>query len=388
MQRILLSTLMVMLAVGCGDDDDAPENNTDNPSPTMVATSYNVGLARGFVELATERLQPVQDALAAYDADVVCLQEVWLIQDEEGDWVDDQITGIVDATSEKYPHSFFEITRAEGGTLGCTEEEVAPLETCFMDNCSEEPPDMLSGCVTSNCGTEFGMVSQECGQCLIGELGGTFEEIKGACVGGASSGFAYDGHNGLLLLSKHPLSNTTHTAFEAVQTARSVLQADVEHPELGNVRVACTHLTADLSSIANYPSDLSSFDTYAAEQEAQVEALVTEFDGSVPTVVMGDFNTGPGVDGAEAGLAENYQIFVDAGWMSPYVDQTGTCTYCSENTLIGDTNDKIIDHVFLVGDGWTATSSARVFDETIDISGSATSLSDHYGVELTLTLSP
>lgn len=381
----LLAILVSVLSLGCGDDNDSAPNNANNASAALVATSYNVGLARGFVESATERLGPVTDAISAYDADVLCLQEVWLVQDEEGDWVDDQITQIVDSTAAQYPHNYFEITRAEGGVLGCTEEEVAPLEACFVANCAEVPNDELTGCVTNNCGTEFGMVSQECGQCLIGELGGSFEEIKGACVGGASSGFAYDGHNGLLLLSKHPLSKTTHTEFAAVQTARSVLEADVEHPDLGTVHVACTHLTADLSDIANYPTDLSEFDSYAAEQQAQVDALVASLDGSVPTLLLGDFNTGPGVGGNEAELPDNYQMFTDAGFSSPFVELEGQCTYCSDNTLIGSTNDKIIDHVFIVGDGLQATGAARVFDQTQDIGGTQMNLSDHYGVELTVT---
>ena len=55
-------------------------------SPSAVVVTYNVGLARGFVDYADQRAEPVAAAVAALDADVVCLQEVWLREEVGTGW--------------------------------------------------------------------------------------------------------------------------------------------------------------------------------------------------------------------------------------------------------------------------------------------------------------
>jgi len=398
MKKWLGMFLAAGLFVACGDDDkkannteNNPPNNTTNNNSNNSSNNnsnnavgrasfatYNVGLAVGFVPLAEERKQAVINAIPDIDADVLCLQEVWLDQ-AEGVWSQDTIDGIIAASSSAFPHNYYVITEDEGEGAGCTEEEAAPLVACANEHCSDVPPADLAGCILPNCGDEFGAVSTECSACLVGQLGNTFEDIQAACVGGTQSAFYSNGHSGLLLLSKHPLSATFHEKMGAVQVSRSLLAANTTIPDVGNVRVYCTHLTADITGVS-YPGD--DFPSYEAEQKVQVERLIALVGAeTLPTVVLGDFNTGPATNQLDAELPANYQLFVDAGWVNIYVDfEDAECTYCSGNTLVGNSGDKVIDHVFLSGATPVEPSAAIIFSETVSIDGQTTHLSDHYGV--------
>ncbi|HHH11764.1 MAG TPA: hypothetical protein ENK23_06805, partial [Sorangium sp.] len=70
-KRATLLVITAALAVtwsACGEA--TPES--------MKAVSYNVGLAVGFVKAAESRAPLAIEQIAALDADVVCVQEVWL----------------------------------------------------------------------------------------------------------------------------------------------------------------------------------------------------------------------------------------------------------------------------------------------------------------------
>lgn len=391
---MLAASLMV---VACGDDD--PKNNGSNNTQTNNQTNngtnntnntnnstgarasfatYNVGLATGFVPLAEERRETVTNAIPTIDADVVCLQEVWL-NDVEGEWTQDALDGIIAAASTSHPHAYYVITEDEGAGVGCTPEEVEPLETCVVANCDGVAPADLSGCVITNCSTEFGAVSSECSACLVGQLGNSFEDIKTACVGDTQAAYYSNGHNGLLMLSKYPLTEKFHERMEAVQVSRSILAATTELPEIGSMRVYCTHLTAEITGVA-YPGD--DFESYEAEQKVQVERLITLVGAeTLPTLVLGDFNTGPDSEKLDAELPANYALLKTANWLSLYLDLgEGECTYCATNTLVSDAGAKNIDHIFAFGFEPEDVQSERLFVEPVTIGAQTTNLSDHYGV--------
>ncbi len=403
--RIVLCLVIAAFAVACGDDEPSKSNNTaanattnnattnnattnnattnNGDGATVTAVTYNTGLAVGFVSLAAERQQPVADALAGLDADFVCLQEVWLTQDGDGNWTQDNIDTILASTANTYPHNYYAITETMGeGGSACTEEEAGPLSECVMTNCDGVPNGDLSGCVLTNCGDEFGAVSGGCQNCLIGQLGNSFEDIQAACVGGdGGSAYFSNGHNGLLLLSKHPLSNQSETTYPAVQVSRSLLSATAEHPDFGPVDLYCTHLTAAIGGVT-YPSDVSMFSSYEEEQANQITEILAAVDASTnPAILFGDMNTGPAIgDSVDAELPDNWATFASSGLFFPGIDESNPfCTYCADNTLVDSTDSVYIDHIMTSWDP-TVVRAERLYDQTQDIAGEANNLSDHYGV--------
>ena len=364
------------------------ENNSAPLAPKV--TTFNVGFAKGFVQYATDRVEPVAQALADHDAGVVCLQEVWFQED---------IDALINGAEATYPHSFYEKTVSTEVNPGCTPEEVGPLQTCIEANCADVPQDELASCGLASCGAQFNGASSACQTCIASNLDKPIEEIVAACDGGGAK-FAYGGHNGLLLLSRYPMTNAEHLLLDSTLVQRSVLRADVELPEYGPVSVYCTHLAADLSAELPYPED-SDFTSFEEEQAAQIDAMLDWADeGEGTVIVLGDMNTGIEVGDASEELPANYQKFVERGWGSAFVGSPeATCTYCASNAVQGGSPDstlpdgstgKLIDHIFLK-EGLLSTDvaqSARVLDQlqTIETEEGPKELhlSDHFGVQITL----
>lgn len=382
----MLVVVAATALAACGDDGgDGTQNNGEPQSATATFETYNVGLARGFVPQAEARVQPVADAIAKSPADVMCLQEVWLFQDDQGAWSTGQIDTLVDEASQNFPSSYFEVTEL-GESVSCSQEDAEPLETCVRANCDGVPADDLSSCTLENCGDEFNGLPGPCQECVIGQIGGTLDEILAACTGDGASEFSYNGHNGLLLLSRHELRDTEITSFESSIVQRSALHAVVTVPDFGDVDLYCTHLAADLSGV-EYPGD--AFASFEEEQAAQIDALLAWVDQTATTgnvVVMGDMNTGPAKGELQAELASNYQKFVDAAYDSPYLSQASPeCTFCGTNTLVDGDSNVGIDHVFLdFTMAYGLVDAMRVYDETTSIGGEELHLSDHFGVRVTI----
>ena len=366
---------------------DTAGGDTAGGDTTAVAkkeshATYNAGFALNFVPYAEERVQPVVDALKTVDADVLCLQEVWQLAD---------ITAITEGVKATFPHEFHVITDAgepdPADLPACSQAEAVPLKDCAEANDCANSGD-LTGCVVGNCGAEFGALSPECTNCLASNLDKpTLDEIFQVCAVGSAK-FSYEGRNGLILLSKLPLSDTDHLVMDSFQVRRAVLTATVDSAA-GKRALFCTHLTASLSEL-EYGGE---FGTWEEEQAHQVDQLTTfigdKAPAETPIVLMGDMNAGPKIGTTIDGEApEVYQKFVDAGFEAPYVLQDGSpCTWCKANTLVDETSsDRIIDHVFLKGFGTATTAASRILDgtTTIDVGGTATetNLSDHFGVRV------
>ena len=382
------------LVVGaCGGDE---ENGDGDEPPEATFATYNAGLAGGFVDYATARTEPVAEAVANVQADALCMQEVWLDQTEQGEWTTRPIETVIETASDAFPHAYWKRTElpeeAEGAA--CTTSESEPLRVCVEENCADVADDQLSSCALNNCNEEFDAVSGGCQQCIAANLGGSIDEILLACRTGGGT-LTSDGHNGLLMLSRHPLDETEITSFDSTVAQRSALHAVVDVPQFGPADLYCTHLAAQLEAL-EYPGEM--FDSYEAEQAAQIEALLAWIEETAETdrvVLMGDMNTGPAVADLNAELPDNYQMFVDAGWRNPYLEQDSpACTFCGENTLIDGESNKAIDHVFVdfgeQTDALEVPATERILDETQSIETSMgeveLNLSDHYGVRTTVRL--
>ena len=365
MSRFVMVWLVVL---GCQDEE------VEVTLQQVSAVTYNVGLAPNYVSYAEERQPFVIDALLQTDADVVCLNEVWMADD---------IDAVLAATESVFPYEFHEYTQEEGlKEPACTDKETAPLVVCTEKYCSDTED--LVGCVFANCGDEFYAMSAECRGCAAANVDlDDVDAIVEACLSGGGT-LTYGGHNGLMLLSRQPLEDTAHQEFQSWLTQRAVLSA-----RMGDAQIACTHLASDLSE-PTYESDFAS--SYEEEQAMQIDALLTWFDtrvGDGPGILLGDFNTGPATTtGIEAELVDNWQMLADAGWQDANLAQKQPfCTWCNDNTLTGAGVESIIDHVLVINA--TTDNPVRLFDEKVTIETddgpSEVSLSDHYGVSATIS---
>jgi endonuclease/exonuclease/phosphatase family metal-dependent hydrolase len=380
--------------VGSGDGGTGPDAA---PPRTFSAITFNVGLARGFVPYAEERVAPAAAAIAALDADIICLQEVW----EPAD-----VAAVTAAARDRYPHSFSE--PADPGVCGaCGVEEADTLEACVRERCPDDLEDPV-GCALSACEAEVNAISESCLVCLSANIGGSLDNLLLSCAGETAACFAYGGSYGTLLLSKRPLEAAQLSSWPSSINRRGVLSATIgtdpttDPVDAASMQVYCTHLSAIFSDIP-FPGEGPDGDSpaaWAAEQRAQIVALRDQIDreaGERPVLLLGDFNTGPAVpaNDVEAEYIENYEVLVE-GFTAPFVVAPGICTYCSdENPLIGGgvqggNGGVLIDHALLRGVGTeVAIASSRVLDTPITLQTSAGAVdsrySDHYGVEVKLT---
>jgi endonuclease/exonuclease/phosphatase family metal-dependent hydrolase len=387
---VLLVAVVVVPACGGGGDpsaeaDGEAADTADTPetgAPIRLVT-FNAGLARGFVDLAEERVDPVVAAVADLDADVVAVQEVW----EPGD-----VRRIRSAASDAgFDHAeFLDPSPETSGEPACPGGELDDIEACVRANCADVPTAGLADCVLSNCGAEYGELCESCQSCLAAHVGQPLEAVLESCTGGAAA-YAYGGAFGVGLLSRLPVEEADHVVLDSSLNRRAVQYARIDAGRLGDLHVFSTHLSAVFTDIP-HPGDGS----WEAEQARQIRRLLRLVEETVPAgdpvVVMGDLNTGPPAGDMPGEVAENYRLLADAGFESPYLDEGDpACTYCADNPLVGGADDDtsvVIDHVLVRNlDG--SVSAERVLDDeiTVDRNGDElrTRLSDHYGVVLTIT---
>jgi len=357
-----------------GGASDVQEAGWD--APYSVVT-WNVGLAYGYVPYAEERRAAVLEALGELDDHVVCLQEVWTVEDREA------VRSVLESSG--YTVEIYETTGTGGG---CSEEEVQPLLACIEEFGCETHPDGLVGCVTGSCPTQLAELSSGCLGCLTVDLTRALPDMMTNCLENEEAdGFAFSGHNGLVLATKDPETVFGHGDFEASLTWRSYITATI--PKLADCDpaldlVVCTHLTADLSNVPY----TGSFGSYEAENAQQVDQLLAQVNPDQNVILLGDFNTGPELpeNGLTAELPDNFTKFTDAGWITIFTEE---CTWCPDgNALLTDgAPDRVIDHILLSPSlaASSAQTSVRVMDQGISIedqSGEEMSahLSDHFGV--------
>lgn len=360
-----------------------PDAAPDIPAPVEGTTfaTYNLGLAQNFVPFAQERLADVIAAVAALDADVVCLQEVWEDADRDA---------LLAATADVFPNAqVFETSEDEGAAAACTVEETDPLLACVEEFCAET--DDLTGCVLGNCGDQFAGVSQPCATCLAAHISEPIDDIVAACLTGGGQ-LLFGGRNGLVLLSRLPLGDGGHMALDSFFTQRAVLWQEVI-TDAGPVHVFCTHLNAALDEV-EYGG---AFESWEAEQAHQADQLLEwmggRAEGSEDRIILGDLNCGPAVPPEITGeFEETFARFTDAGFTSPYLAQEAPpCTWCADNPLTESATSRVIDHVLLHGAPAAAEAATlRIMTETITVEGvegpEDIPLSDHYGVAVTLGL--
>jgi endonuclease/exonuclease/phosphatase family metal-dependent hydrolase len=348
--------------------------------------TFNAGLAYGYVLYAEERQPLIGTGVAGVEADVVCMQEVWLPED-----MDD----LLSAASSTFPYSYWENTydpEANTGPAACIESETADLLACVNANCLDAPS--LSDCVLANCPTEFGTLASanpDCVNCLVANLSHTVEEIFDTCHS-ESKEFLYEAANGVAILSRWELRDTAHLVMDSTFNKRLVLFARTENDAGESVALFCTHLTPEFDGVP-YTGDLGSWQEEQAHQIGQIMTFIDEQAQEGEMIVfMADTNNGPELPSIDADLPENYALITDAGFVDPYAEaESPLCTYCAENPLNVDmTRNAYIDHVFFKNPPSSATYEPfRIIDGVLTLETDDGTLdvrhSDHYGSAVTVT---
>lgn len=424
MKPIFLLLLVLLFLSGCGD-------GAEDREPYEVAfDTFNVALAGAFIPFEAERRGYIEEAIAASDADVLCLQEVWSQDDKER---------IAEAAREAYPYSaFFEddldtpiddptdqqgevppapttppcpdVDAGDGITIA---DQMNEAVDCARDNCSTVPGSedgrttsaecASSSCVGAVATLLFGDAEQQrCYACIATQLPtSTFAEIRTSCETTVNQDLAFGGQNGLVLLSAHPLREAEEWVLPGTWNRRTILNATVELPNESELDVYCNHLTPifDAAPINIYPytgrygEGMTDAGGWQAEQELQAQKLVDyveETSGSRPAVIAGDLNSGkayPAQDIA-AEAAETLDLLEIAFTPAYAADYTPQCTFCSSNPVTDTESSVWIDHVLLYNLSADAVvSTERVFDQdVVPIEDTVVPLSDHFGLRSTIVV--
>jgi endonuclease/exonuclease/phosphatase family metal-dependent hydrolase len=417
MKRSLVFFSVFVPLAGCGED-------TAREPQEVVVDTFNVALAGAFIPFEAERRQPIREAIAAADSDILCLQEVWTQADKEL---------IRDAATDAYPHSaFFEddldrpiedATDQQGQvpppptTVPCPDEDVGDdnifdqmneAVDCLRDYCSTIPGSdegytKSAGCASSSCvGAVAGLLfgedprQQRCYACVVTQLPTEkLADIRSSCATVINQDLAFGGQNGVMLLSRHPLKNAEELVIPGTWNRRTILNATVELPNGAELDAYCNHLTPIFSAspintfpyTGQYGEGMTDAGGWQAEQELQAQKLinyVTETSGRRPAVIMGDLNASHDYPEQEI-VAEGEATLdlLETEFEPAYAsDYTPQCTFCSDNPVTDAEVSSWIDHILLYNLSVDSVlSTARVYDEAVvPVPGDMVPLSDHFGM--------
>ncbi len=429
MTRSLVLLSILTLLAACGDSSQSRD-----PQDVAVDT-FNVALAGAFIPFEEARRQPIADAIAANDADIICLQEVWAQADKEM---------IRDAAAAAYPSSaFFEDnldtpvddpTDQQGEvppaptTVPCPDIDVGDGVTvaelmkdavdCVRDNCSTIPDSdegrtTSASCASSSCVPAVAPLlfgddpqHQRCYACVIPQLPtSTFAEMRSSCATVFNQDLAFGGQNGVMILSRHPLKNAKEWVLPGTWNRRTILNATVELPNGAELDVYCNHLTP-IFSVAEFEINVFPYtgqygqgqtgpEGWQAGQELQAQKLidyVNETSGTRPAVIFGDLNAGHAYPEQEI-VAEGeatldlLELAFEPAYTADYL-RAPLCTFCSTNPVTDAVASGWIDHILIHNlPADSVKSTARVFeDDVVPVDGQMVPLSDHFGVRSVITV--
>ncbi|MFZ1863807.1 MAG: endonuclease/exonuclease/phosphatase family protein [Polyangiales bacterium] len=429
MKRSFSWIVIVVSLAGCGDDGGEPE-----PQEVVIDT-FNVALAGAFIPYEEERRQPIADAIAAQTSDIICLQEVWdqtdkeLIEGAAADaypyvvaFEDDLDTPVDDPTDQQgeippaptvVPCPDVEVTGIPGLTI---QDQMNQAIDCVRDNCSTIPGSdegyttsadcAADECTTAVAGLLLGADPQQqlCYACVVTQLPtAQLGYIRSSCAEIVNQDLAFNGQNGVMLLSRHPLENAEEWVLPGTWNRRTILHATVKLPNGADLDAYCNHLTPIFDDFTfpytgQYGDGFTDARGWQAEQELQAQKLidfVANTSGDRPAVVLGDLNAShayPAQDIVAEGepTLDLLETEFDPAYASDYTPQ---CTFCSTNPVTNPTNDPTatsgwIDHILLYNlPADAVVSTTRVYDEpVVPVDSQTVPLSDHYGMRSVVTV--
>jgi endonuclease/exonuclease/phosphatase family metal-dependent hydrolase len=406
---------------GCGESSGEAREPVD-----VTVDTFNVALAGAFIPFEAARRPYISEAIAASDADILCLQEVWDQTDK---------VAIQDAAAAAFPHSaFFEddldtpvedatdqqgqvppapttvpcpadVEAEEGVTVA---DEMDDAIDCLKANCSTIPDSedgrtISEACASSECGESVAPLifgdpqEQRCYSCIVTQLPTeTFGDMRSRCPTVVNQDLAFQGQNGVMILSRHPLKNVEELVIPGTWNRRTILSATVELPTGAELDTYCNHLTPIFTGLF-FPYT-GQYVGWQEEQELQAEKLinyVTQTGDNRPAVILGDLNAGHAYPAQEI-VAEGeatldlLELVFEPAYTTDYAP---LCTFCSTNPVTNPENDPDetsvwIDHILLDKlPAASVVSSERVYDEDVVPVGNQTvPLSDHFGMRSVITV--
>ncbi len=438
--------IAALFVVGCSTSTGTPV------SDDVSFETFNVALAGAYVPNVAVRRPELLKALAQRTSDIICIQEAWEQADKDA---------IIAAAKDSYPHIATvrqnddsvvsdrvaldgkeppELTDAPCANhqpklnvaLNCVtdsvwgEEFVDSGKSCVSIPGSEDATVLSTECVSKACVRQVGSLiygaddAKRCYGCVAPLLSGTkLSQIRSICTTNPKGGLAYGGQDGVMILSRFPLSNITAYVLPSTWTRRTILHADATLPN-GTVGIYCNHLSpifngeADptLTYTGQYGADASGKeatgkDAWANEQLLQAKQLVayvTKTSGNGRAVILGDFNAsrtdvaaGISLKGGD-GLA-TLDTLEQAFTPAVAANFKPECTFCTTNpnmTLADVADDsKSIDRIYMKSIAATAVTSTAVTRKAATIDGVNEAddnkpvkvpLSDHYGLQSVITM--
>nr|XP_022344388.1 uncharacterized protein LOC111137281 [Crassostrea virginica] len=341
--------------------------------------TYNAGLL-DTIPLKEERRDYVSANVGHTDADIICLQEIWLASD---------VDLIVSFNQLQYPYSYSARHDLERNLLPpCANVSLAGVLFKILANgCTKKTNSgEQAKCILEKTGVMN--LPQRCISCLAIAASGGFSptKISKDCVLTSQGEVNLPG---LLVLSKRPLLYPLVKYFLPF-TKTTVKRGFIHFQDEYVGDIACTHLTPNLGTDYLEPNLRGLFNSYEDQNFFESVIMEKELSTAPRAVIMGDLNCGPRV--SNTNVKEEFQFgyhqFLIAGYENPYIDRAGLCTYCLDNPLTMDQNqltattpaNNVLDHVLLRGIRGTVVQ--RVFTEIIP--GLSIPPSDHYGTETTV----
>ncbi len=421
---------------GCGKDEPGTATATGSSSGAgggaqggtkVVAETFNIALAGAFIPHENERRQPLADAIAASESDVLCIEEAWRQSDKDlivaaakatfpyAVSIEHDLATPIDDPADKNGKTPEPYTTPPCGTPDLVDKMNAAI-ACVAASCStipgsEDGQTTSTDCAAMHCTGAAGALiagdadALRCYGCLASSLPtSTLKDIRVSCTTDVNAGLAFGGQNGLVILSKLPLRETGARVLPGTWNRRVILYATADLPGGGSVDLYCNHLSPIFDDITlpytgRYGAGQSGSQAWAAEQLLQAQKLVAFVESRTgaagKAIIAGDFNAsskyeedGKTVLYAEGtltkGLLDKELVHAVAAGYAP------ECTYCGSNANVGDStaHDVWIDHLYL----WGATaegveSTERTYDEdVVAVTGGKVPLSDHYGLRSRVTI--
>ncbi|MEZ4374810.1 MAG: endonuclease/exonuclease/phosphatase family protein [Polyangiaceae bacterium] len=361
-----------------------PGSRTDAPgSHQLRLLTFNAGLAPGVIPNVDERATEIAATLSRDDFDVACLQEVWLPRHQQ------QLRSALTSSGASWWSPAPESTVG----LSCGDSELTSLVGCVASDCRGEAN--VASCAIQRCRSELDGLSDGCAACLSADLDDPLgslarcsaPSVEESDVSLPPKPYLLGGSYGTALVSRLPVTDVEYTQFDSSMHPRGVIQARVEHPDLGTLNVYCTHLTPFLRGMKHPPA--GQFITEQSRQIDRLSALIAAPSakprGNDPVVLLGDLNTGPhggaGSSEYQARLPQHFaRLLRRTGLVDAASGQQDQCTFCYANALQPhpDSGGLRIDHVLFRGFAPQGVSYQRAF--------SSPALSDHYAVRADFSL--
>ncbi len=372
------------------DQTDGVFTRCSNLVPNdVIVDVYNVQLQGRFTPTETDRRKAIASAVAGLDADFACITEAWDPADKQA---------IIDAAKTHFPFALDFTTdwstqpddpRDQQGnvppayTTPPCDSTSGPWSQAFTDclaaNCTTGAPNDPNGtlienatpCVVNNCLTQGAQLIADtaCYSCTVTQVesGVTFANTHNACTTDPKARYAFNGNNGIMLLSTRPfLSGTSSDAgvpdggipsddapalyvFPSTEYRAGVIRAPVDITAGSGVStkidVYCAILTTPATSNERpYVGNYGGTGTTSAEQwlnenilqGKQLGAYVKAVSGARKrrAIIAGDFYAGPAIGSLQGLNTTAYDTLTQVLPLAMAPDYTPACTFCGDNPLV------------------------------------------------------